>query len=317
MSLQWPVATVAFFASVSDGAPSEDAAWYARESALWTEATCPRCPSCLSQFYEGCLPPSAFVHAHMDCSDVSASLCSRGIYECPKSGVFFTHPMMTHSEVSGLYANSYHGQNKLGAASQRILDQAACVLRNVQGISKTKTIAEIGCTDGVLLKKLASEGNTVVCFEPTPGWGARARNVLETTRAKVHVVETLFDSSHPLLDGGTNLFPSSHVLEHVPDLCGFAADLHAKMTPGGIVFTEVPNHSREYIRKKFGGKLHLTFPDQYGFHSIMHSAGFALVDEAVYGADEMLPITRGWHTRSIFVSLYSPYRRKQIHIQCA
>ena len=35
---------------------------------------------------------------------------------------------------------------------------------------------------------------------------------------------------------------SSHVREHVPDLCRLLADVHAAMAPGGLFFAEMPDH---------------------------------------------------------------------------
>ena len=74
------------------------------------------------------------------------------------------------------------------------------------------------------------------------------------------------------------------------------------------MFSEVPNHSREFLIKRFGGRFHLSFPTAYGFHTMMRNSGFTLLEASTYGRDDQAAVmARGWHLRSIFFK--DPARR--------
>ena len=95
--------------------------------------------------------------------------------------------------------------------------------------------------------------------------------------------------------------PPPHVLEHLPDLCAFLAELYDVLKPGGAVFTEVPNHNRaKVMRKKNKWHYHLTLPTPQGFVNIMTASGFVPVVEEVVFSDEAETVEEGSVIRGVF-----------------
>jgi SAM-dependent methyltransferase len=82
----------------------------------------------------------------------------------------------------------------------------------------------------------------------------------------------------PQLRDGTDLFMSSHVLEHVPDLCLLLSELFSLLKPGGFVFAEVPNHWASKVETFLGGVYHVTLHTPRGLHAYLAATGFRLVD---------------------------------------
>ena len=94
---------------------------------------------------------------------------------------------------------------------------------------------------------------------------------------------------HLAVHGPIDLFLSSHVLEHMPDLCTFLRELHSVMAPGGLVFTEVPFQPAARLKAYAnggaqGGLFHLSLPSQRSMDLLMLANGFrrvALTDTTV------------------------------------
>mmetsp|Transcript_49524 Transcript_49524/g.138665 ORF Transcript_49524/g.138665 Transcript_49524/m.138665 type:complete len:331 (-) Transcript_49524:87-1079(-) len=277
------------------------------QSAHEDNSECVRCPACLRDAYSGCLDRAAhYVRPHKDC-DTGKALCSREVWECPNSGVFFTYPMLSPAEISDLYANSYTDQAKMTSTSDpRIDNQYQFIVNNVLEDSKVrpqniKTIVEIGCASGFLMAKMASVDRRMVCFEPDPDYAPMAKtHILAAGATDVQVIQSPWDKTK-LPPGGIDIFMSSHVLEHTADTCAFLAELYTSMNPGGVVFTELPNHTRDYVKTTFGGQFHLTLPTEKGFLNLMEAAGFKLVTMSLYGSDDSLVMANGAHIRSVFV----------------
>jgi len=96
------------------------------------------------------------------------------------------------------------------------------------------------------------------------------------------------------------LLLSSHVLEHMPDLCSFTSSVFDLMNVNGVVFTEVPNHTGDYLKELQGGNLHLTFPTPRGFMLLMESAGFVVAKLSTYRSFSEVAARGGW-IRSVFI----------------
>ena len=100
------------------------------------DAGCVRCPPCLRSLHSGC---ATYVRRHRDCKRGNA-LCSRRVYECPRTDYFFTHPTVSQAELGDLYASGFQGRVALTArhGHPRPVAQAAFI----EALTYTATAAE-------------------------------------------------------------------------------------------------------------------------------------------------------------------------------
>ena len=105
------------------------------------------------------------------------------------------------------------------------------------------------------------------------------------------------------------MFMSSHVLEHMPDLCAFTRQLFAAMAPGGAVFTEVPNVTPAWLRaqssqgimpKSGGGPFHISWATPTGLLRYFESAGFKLGTLETFEGYEASTKPNGLWIRAVF-----------------
>lgn len=246
-------------------------------------------------------------------------LCNRSVWECPNTGVWFTVPSLTKAEIDALYRFEYSGQARLNPNSPRISAQFSYVkdfiLENANYArttgERTKfNFLEIGCASGYLLKKLAPYATELTCFEPSPHFATAAEELLlaNNTDLPTRVFPSNWNAEL-IAPSSVDVFLSSHVLEHIPDLCTFFSELFEKMKPGGAVFSEVPNHNTEYIATTFGGQFHVTLFDARGWILMMENSGFQLMHLTKTGENE-LATPNGIRMRSIFTKPRHPAQDK-------
>lgn len=309
--LETPIAVISSGGQTLDGATvagvlPEGRAHAGARAANTTD--CVRCPVCLRKPSRGaaaCLSASAHrIGPHPDITG-EWGVPAREVWHCPESDAYFTHPTLSAAELDTLYTHHYADQNP--STKPRSVAQAAYIEglaigeRKAHRLPSPATIVEMGCSTGRLLASFAAPGRTLVCFEPSEKHATEARERLSATDASAaHVVRGLFDPDSPLLRAGIDLFLSSHVLEHVPDVCAFLQTLYAKVRPGGLVFTEVPNHVDGAVRHDFKGLYHVSLPTPTSLHAYMQAAGFRLIDMQLVGKDER-PRGHGFHLRSLYL----------------
>ena len=272
-------------------------------------SSCPSCPICLKdrEAHDALGKCEAeFIRVHKDVDGTKGGLVQRGIWYCKSLDVYFTHPPLSSKDLAVLYSTSYAGQAALEVAAPRGMAQAAYILNALESTqastsrSKQLTIVEAGCSHGLLISRLAAPGRKLVCFEPGATYQeSTTRRLLLTNASETHFVPSMFDEHTPLLRDGIDVFLSSHVLEHVGDWCTFLSMLFAKMNPGGLIFTETPNHTRRYVEIHQGGTYHLTLPTPTSTLAFFIAAGFKLVDISLVGRRNTLE-GNGYHIRSIF-----------------
>ena len=248
---------------------------------------CVQCPVCFGE-RNSCLSSQYYIRRHKDCQKAKL-LCTTSVWYCPDSSMFFTWPILTKEEISYLYSHKYSGQKHLKEGHPRIASQVGFILEGMQKINFRKgylRIVELGCSYGLLLKKLQESilpnaQNHLICVEPSRAFALQAQQRLANTNATVEVVHSTWNSD-AVANNSIDLFISSHVLEHLPDICVFFEDLHSKLSPGGLIFSEVPNHSFKYLRQIFGGEFHLTFPTAAGMEVVVSNSGFQMLDIKVF-----------------------------------
>ena len=247
-----------------------------------TSASCVRCPACLH--YRGCATLVRKVHA--DCKSSRGILCERSVYKCADLGLFFTHPTVPTHLVAQLYANSaVHTATSTLKRLPRVLAQRHYIHEHLPLLPEQAVVVEVGCSTGWLLRAFDGPRRTLICFEPDASTAALANTSLTrgTQSSHVHVLPETFtiEALDAVLGAGAqiDLFLSSHVLEHLPDLCSFLSALHAKMAPGGAVFTELPNDTQERIlHSPHDSQFHLSMTSPGGWLRLMENIGFVLGD---------------------------------------
>ncbi|KAJ1640016.1 S-adenosyl-L-methionine-dependent methyltransferase [Pavlovales sp. CCMP2436] len=288
--------------------------------ALGRNADCARCPACLVPRADGgnvsCLDSTSLVRVHKDILGPKVQRMSRRvvvrssrerklvgaryIWYCKAADVYFTHPPLSQTELSTLYS-TYHSQKVSELARPRAEKQFQYV-RGLLGnrLPPNATVVEAGCSWGLLLSTFAAPGRKLVCFEPGESFSSTAAVLERTSASRSTLIPGFFDANAQELKNGIDLFLSSHMLEHIGDLCSFLAVLFEKMNPGGFVFSEVPNHSNAYAEEVIGGTFHLTLPTPRSFVAYFYAAGFRLVDLQLVDRSDN-PAGNGFHMRSVFM----------------
>jgi len=254
--------------------------------------SCVSCPRCLMQ------PSGPVAHGtcawrlkpHKDCR-LERSFCSRSIYECPGTDFFFTHPVLTSAELGHAYSTHHTASQASGGRSA---DQGEFVslhlAKRLSQQGRPMSIVEMGCSNSAgIVKQFGGPNRTLICYEPSCGRKCEEKlgPILKKAShgaggASHHAIGGLFNASEHLARfGPIDLFLSSHVIEHLPDLCDFTSDLFTAMAPGGAVFTEVPNSNRGTVLHTSrslwqGGFFHISLPTPRSMVMIMESAGFRL-----------------------------------------
>ncbi len=271
---------------------------------------CVKCPPCLQHIHSQCLVRNeSRVRKHKDCTrNGKGPLCSRSVWECPDTGVFFTHPSLSSTELDSMYRNEYQGQGVLSLNHSRITAQFNFIHSHVLSnkaydFGRNLRVLEIGCANAYLLRRLAPWSSDITCFEPSTNLAsAAAKDEImkgtNTSNLSITVHSMNWDEDR-VAPESVDLFISSHVLEHVPDLCNFFTQLYGKIRPGGVIFSEVPNHTLDYVKTTFGGQFHVTLFNARGWILMMESVGFELMVIETVGVEERT-MPNGHHIRAIF-----------------
>lgn len=112
--------------------------------------------------------------------------------------------------------------------------------KNLNEIYKVqKNIVEIGCMNGIVLKRFQDADCNVVGYEPNK-YAASAYDFINPR---------VFDENHGLEPESIDLLYSFHVFEHLPDpvkAIGIAYDV---LKVGGMFFMEIPFEDDDYYNK--------------------------------------------------------------------
>jgi SAM-dependent methyltransferase len=275
---------------------------------LGASEECVRCPACLlpqaANIAQGCLNQTARVRVHKDIRGNRPNVAERYVWYCAAADAYFTMPPLSTAELDILYS-TYKGQANAGHAARRAVSQVEYITKwsqNTLRLPKGAVVVEAGCSHGFLISALRAPDRKLICFEPGAAfWHAAQARMNGTGGGTATVVRSMFNPSNATaLPGGIDLFVSSHVLEHVGDLCTFLKQLFKLMKPGGVVFTEVPNHTPSYVRGPLGGTFHLSLPTPTSLNAYFFSAGFRLIDIQLTDAQDHVH-GNGFHIRALHV----------------
>lgn len=136
------------------------------------------------------------------------------------------------------------------------------------GLAPTGRLLDIGCGRGAFLQGFSSA---------MPGWTLAGTELSDATRdvvERIPGVEALYTGPLDDVPGMFDVISLSHVLEHVSHPLEMLATVAAKLTPGGVVFVQVPDAGRNPFDLLIAD--HISHFTAATATSLVESAGFAL-----------------------------------------
>jgi 2-polyprenyl-3-methyl-5-hydroxy-6-metoxy-1,4-benzoquinol methylase len=221
------------------------------------------------------------------------------ISRCPRCGIGLTHPYPTEATVGKLYEGRSSSQNFdpiRGTFVDRLKDVAAT--KDLRWIAKfgpdreLKSVLDFGTGNGrfaLACARLFPHCHVIaVDFDQQP---PPALSMLGGEKVQYQRLEDFKADS-----GRYDLILLRHVLEHVHDPIGFLRFLACRLTPGGLLYVEVPNQESAYIRlfgttiNAFAAPFHLFHFAAPSLERVINAAGLTLKCQIM---QKGMPLTSG------------------------
>ena len=220
---------------------------------------------------------------------------------CASCGLYYQSPRLTSEALSEIYQPvSRHTVRRVDAVdfdpeklSDKVTRDYVDSLNAVGRYCQSGTILDIGTSTGLLLHFARKAGYETCGVEISRDMAKACRENLKLdVRAG-----TLEENRFP--DDSFDVVVARHLIEHVPDLHGFAAEVRRVLKPGGLFLVELPNIAGfEYryraLRARLGlGKpiwarmnlpAHLYFFTPALFQSLMGKCGFGTLRWETYSS---------------------------------
>jgi SAM-dependent methyltransferase len=158
------------------------------------------------------------------------------VAECPACQLVFTDPQPNEADIRSFYEGDYHsGLLSPGAAEKAFGEKFSDYCEWLLGYIKPGRSLDIGCSTGLLVKKLRDHGFQAEGYEANPSsanWG------------RTHYGITIHDG---VLDpdilpaAGYDLITMCDVLEHTLNPLKYATALRRLLRPGGHVMVTFPH----------------------------------------------------------------------------
>jgi len=130
------------------------------------------------------------------------------------------------------------------------------IILNLIGDCKNKVIADIGCEEGYITKKIIRKCKKVYCIDID-------KDILKKAKRNINNKKAVFVESDAqaikLQDNSVDIAISTHILEHLPDPRKGLYELHRIIKPNGKVIINVPNEKIVLLMKKIIASLGLKF----------------------------------------------------------
>lgn len=215
-----------------------------------------------------------------------------GICRCLDCGYMWSRPEPTPAELQDVYRATYRiirqespTQDYLDFMDARAGAQSELIARTTSRDFAGLKVLDIGCGAGSLLKVFEEHGAAVTGFEPDIAMSGAARQRLS---AAAHIENAMFNAEE-WQGEPFDLICLSHVLEHVSNPVDFLAGLMRTARPGGFLFVEVPNETRQTVRAicqyKARGLMHLCFFNAGTLRRVMMEAGWTPLLDVTCGQD--------------------------------
>lgn len=209
--------------------------------------------------------------------------------ECARCGLLFKRLLPSARPLASYYDERYAASDYWSheAEADHDIDRFLRVILRVAGEPAGRTLLDVGCGQGQLLRQAAARGFAVTGVEMNPWLASRAR----ATGAEV--VEGDFLGS--ALDGRRfDVITMLDLIEHLPDPVAALRRCRDLLAPGGHLVVYTPNHSGLIVKvarllyRASGGWLagpvaeifdclHVVFFDAATLGRAMHAAGLSVV----------------------------------------
>lgn len=184
----------------------------------------PSCPVC------GCRSCRDFVtHQEID------------LFSCADCGTVFMHPLPTAEEVTGIYDDSYDGATAgYFAKVDKKIRRSRRRMRYLSHFVQGGAFLDVGCNGGFMVEAARERGFDAHGLDIDGVSIAYARRHYPKNAFFHGTVEDLAATPEaPRFD----LVYCSEVIEHLPDVQGFAAAVAVLLRPGGVFFVTTPDIS--------------------------------------------------------------------------
>ena len=215
------------------------------------------------------------------------------LVECHSCGLMQAKPMPSDEFLTNYYQKTFGNRATEGfemtERNRDHLEQRAtmqfnfvkkiCLDRVYRKKKEQLSVLDVGCHAGSVLNQFKKRGWDVVGVDPNP----RSQYGEKWFGIKVH--QTLFKAGM-FPENSFNGILHSHTLEHVREPRKYLEEFYKILKPGGWVFIEVPNETREKIRTK---KVipHLYFFSPKTLANLGNSVGFEVVCTKVLGINAL------------------------------
>lgn len=189
------------------------------------------------------------------------------------------------AEAGAIYA-AYAIYHNAAGAEQTVFSggfpasRSARVVREVARrvpLRATGRMLDLGCGNGAMLRAFGGE---------FPGWTLAGNDLSEKQRAAVEAIPGVerFHAGTPAdVPGAFDVVTLVHLLEHVEDPVGYLRAAAGRLTPGGMLLIEVPDHRHNPFDLAVADHCTHFTPD--GLRAVVAAAGL----EVVTAADDIIP----------------------------
>ncbi len=196
------------------------------------------------------------------------------------TGLVRNDPIPGDEELARFYSEDYRTSYK-GAEKPRKRQ----ILRNFRRaaahvemyrdvLGQAATVLDVGAGSGEFAFLMTEMGKTVTGIEPNAGYAAYCRDDLALDIRTAHLSQDLFAQAE------FDLIRLNHVLEHLNDPVGYLHMISQWLTPGGLLYVEVPNIETYAREKSRGNMFHFGHIFNFNPWTLRMAAALAGLDEA-------------------------------------
>jgi len=241
------------------------------------------------------------------------------LVQCAECGLVYVNPRLEDSRYHDVYEGDWYPNfdfnqhiKEIEETKEFYKERYERRLSDVERFVRGGRILDVGCQLGFFLDIARRRGWQTFGVEMATKSVQYGRTVLGLAVSQGQLTDTSFEN---------NFFDAvslQHVLEHVPNIHEFLAELHRILRPGGCLLVEVPNiESREF--QKYGVQWGIIKPEQHLYYfsrhtlsKILNRFGFKIVFAGLDGSYRFGRVIKGARLGGllpIFSSLYPVLKR--------